>query len=426
MSKYILAILLIFIFVLPILSFSIPNEPTNVTNYKNSLTFYDNLTYKIVVHNATSTNSTKYNLNYTLVAKYNVEKFNNGYVTVNVTVNDTNVQSTAQNKTFNFTLIKSGIYNVSLQKEFLNLSYPFIAPEYLFNNSYSLQSSISSISLDFINYSIVNIIGIRYNTTEFSFSTSGLSGKIWILPNGNIAKLNATYNGVNVNMTLDKFSSLSIGNLSTIYFPKDLLNRSYLYTVFEYSSFAKTIQSVGEEEIIYPIVFSNGIIGESSYSINTISGEPIIATSDFIIHIGNYTNMDITFYPNMSKTIVWGSSIFKFVGYRNITIFNKNYNNALVYTNSTNSSIQTLIFNKSGILLEYSVKQNASNTFITEFETKYIGNKFYSSNITFTNLNAYSNTKLPFKVIAPTLSLVATIIITLVIVAVLVILHRRE
>lgn len=426
MSRYILAISLILIFISPIFSLAIPNEPTNITTYENNITFYTNLTYKIAVHN-TSINSTSPRLNYTYTVNYYVTNFNNGNITVNVMVNNSISQSSLQNKTFNFTLIKPGTYNVSLQEDFLNLNYPFIAPEYLFNNTYTLQSSPNStISLTFINYSTVNISGISYSTTEFSFSTTLLSGKIWILTNGNIAKLESVYNGLSVNMTLQKLSSLTIGNLTQIYLPKNLLNMSYLYTVFEYSSFANTTQSVGEEEIIYPIVFSNGIIGESAYSINTISGEPIVDASDFTIHIGNYTHLEVTFYPNMSKTILWNSVLYKFIGYKNITIFNKNYNNTLVYTNSTNSSIQTLIFNKTGILLEESVKQNVSNTFITEFSIKYIGNKFYGSNMTFINLNAYSNTKLPFKVIAPTLSLIATIVITLVLVAVLVILHRRE
>ena len=425
MSKYILAISLILIFIFPILSLAIPNAPTNITNYKSSITFYNNLTYKIVAYN-TSSNSTTSKLNYTYIANYYVKNFNNGNVTVNVEINDTSTQSMSQNKTFNFTLIKSGTYNVSLQKDFLNLNYPFIAPEYIFNNTYTLQSSISSISLTFINYSTVKISGVNYNTTEFSFSTTSLSGKIWVLTNGNIAKLETTYKGLSVNMTLERFASLFTGDLTQIYLPKNLLNISYLYAVFEYSSFANTTQSVGDEEIVYPVVFSNGIIGESAYSLNTISGQPIVDTTDFTIHIANYTHIEITFYPNMTKTILWNSIPFKFVGYKNISIFNKQYSNTLVYTNSTNSTIQTLIFNKSGILLEESIKQNISNTFITELSIKYLGNKFYGNNITFINLNAYNNTALPFKAIAPTLSLVATIVITLVLVAVLVILHRRE
>ncbi len=430
MSKYILAISLILIFILPVLSIGISNEsinianyPTYISNYENSITFYNNLTYNIVAYN-TSVNSTTSKLNYTYIVNYYVNNFNNGNVTVNVLITNTTVQPSIHNKTFNFTLIKSGTYNISLQQDFLNFSYPFIAPEYLFNNTYTLQSSVSSISLSFINYSRFNISGSSYNTTEFSFSTDSLSGKIWVLPNGNIAKLDTIYKGLSVNITLQELSSLAVGNLTPISLPKNLLNTSYLYVVYEYSSFSNTTQSVGEEEIIYPIVFANGIMGESSYSLNTVSGEPIVDTTDFTIHIGNYTNIAITFYPNMSKTILWNSIPFKFVEHKNITILNKNYNDTLVYTNSTNSSIQTLIFTKSGILLQQSIKQKVSN--ITEFSIKYIGNRFYNSDMKFINLNNYSNTALPFKAISPTMSLIATIVITLVLVAVLVILHRRE
>ncbi|MCI2415116.1 MAG: hypothetical protein MPF33_07755 [Candidatus Aramenus sp.] len=423
-------------------SFSIPQFPTTTTHCYSTLSFPSNLTYYIVVSNTTkvpttntsTTNTSTSNVlpsrvvNYTYVAHYQVVKYSSeGQLTVNLTVENTSQVA----KGFNFTLLKTGLHNVSLEEDPLNLNYPFVFPGYLFNNTYTLSTPSNSLTLVYDGVANETILGVKYVVIKYFFGGSQASGVVYITENGTVTYVNTTYNGLNVQFFLKSSqgtTTVDIPNTATL--PSYFLNRSYLYAIYEYSNYSDSLQSVGDEEIVYPFVFPNGIIGETAYQVNTVSGSPLVNFNDFTIHIGNYTSLETSFYPYLTQEIEWNSESLTMVGRHNVTIFGVNYPNAYVYEGNqsvkNSTVVHEVVFSPSGILIDQvaSVVHNGVST--QEFEAKYVGNIFYNNSETYPNFQTFSDTNLPFSVVSPSTSLTVAIIVTIAIVAILVLLHRRD
>lgn len=425
-------------------SFSIAQFPTTTTHYYSTLSFPNNLTYYIVVSNTTKVTSTTTSssavntstsnvsslrvLNYTYVAHYKVDKYSpEGELTVNLTVENTSQVP----KGFNFTLLKIGLHNVNLEEDPLNLNYPYVFPGYLFNNTYTLSTPSTSLTLVYDGVANETILGTKYVVIKYFFGDSQASGVAYITENGTVAYIDTTYNGLEVQLFLKSSQGTTTVDIpNTVTLPSYFLNRSYLYAIYEYSNYSDSLQSVGDEEIVYPFVFPNGIIGETAYQVNTVSGSPLVNFNDFTIHIGNYTSLETSFYPSLAQKIEWNSVSLAMVGKDNVTIFGVNYPNAYVYESNQSVNNSTIVrevtFNSSGVLIDQVVTVVHNGLSTPEFEAKYIGNIFYNNSETYPNFQTFSDTNLPFSVVSPSTSLAVAIIITIAIAAILVLLHRRD
>ncbi|MEM4884900.1 MAG: hypothetical protein QXO77_05310, partial [Saccharolobus sp.] len=94
---------------------------------------------------------------------------------------------------------------------------------------------------------------------------------------------------------------------------------------------------------------------------------------------------------------------------------------------TSNQTEQLLYFSQNGVLLKQEfVTLLNSSTIVPLFVINFVGNTFLNPFQTYPSVFNYTNTTLPYTVIKPNLSLTISIVLTLVIVAVLVILHKRE
>jgi hypothetical protein len=342
------------------------------------------------------------------------------------------VENTSQvPKGFNFTLLKIGLHNVNLEEDPLNLNYPYVFPGYLFNNTYTLSTPSTSLTLVYDGVANETILGTKYVVIKYFFGDSQASGVAYITENGTVAYIDTTYNGLEVQLFLKSSQGTTTVDIpNTVTLPSYFLNRSYLYAIYEYSNYSDSLQSVGDEEIVYPFVFPNGIIGETAYQVNTVSGSPLVNFNDFTIHIGNYTSLETSFYPSLAQKIEWNSVSLAMVGKDNVTIFGVNYPNAYVYESNQSVNNSTIVrevtFNSSGVLIDQVVTVVHNGLSTPEFEAKYIGNIFYNNSETYPNFQTFSDTNLPFSVVSPSTSLAVAIIITIAIAAILVLLHRRD
>ncbi len=416
--------------------FSIPSNPTTETHYYSTLSFPTSLTYYVTASNftksasntsATNTSPPRY-VNYTYVVSYHVVKYTpEGQLTVNVTVENTSRVNTG----FNFTLLKVGTHNITIEEDPFSLYFPYIFPGYLYNSTYTLSTPTSSLSLAYDGLANETILGVKYEVIKYFFSNSQASGVAYITNNGTVVYFNTTFKGLSVQFFLNTSKgTVTINVPSTVKLPSYLLNRSYLYAVYEYSNYSNSLQSVGDEEIVYPFVFPNGIIGETAYQVSTVAGSPLVSTNFFTIHIGNYTDLETSFYPYLLQKITWNSLNLTMTGKENITVLGVNYPGVYVYEG--NNSVQNttflykVMFNSSGILIEQLAGEVNKGVYTPVFEAKYIGNIFYNNSETYPNFQTFSDTNLPFSVVSPSTSLTVAIIVTVAISVILVLLHRRE
>ncbi|ARM75658.1 hypothetical protein B6F84_06140 [Acidianus manzaensis] len=432
MSKYLL--LMILVLTMPLAVLAIPAQP----NYSSpqaihQIPYFKTLKYIATVYNQTKvSNTTKIIViaNYTI--SYNVVNQSNGNILVNI--NTTPIHSP---RNFTFNLIKSGNYTVNLEEDMLSLNYPYVFDKYLYNASiYELAFPKISIEMGYVNQTKVSINGINYTAFEYSNYSTIVSSEehFYVLSNGLGYSFNTTYTTntsdttltYTVNLHLIELSGEENSTLSTIS-TQFISNaeKPYQYTLYEYSSLSNTLQPVTYIQAYYPIIFSNGYLAGEEIELTFDSGAPVNQNFGFGLDIGNYTSIPLTFTYSNTSQIIWGGKIFHKVNTTTINIYGTNYM-VNEYQNVSSSNIIKLYFSSDNNILveraEGTINGNIVNITSELIYTQHV----ITPNSTYINYaHRVTTGTLPFSAVAPSESLIITIIITLVIVAIIILLYKR-
>ncbi|MEL9969342.1 MAG: hypothetical protein QW253_00580 [Metallosphaera sp.] len=373
--------------------------------------------YTLNVYNATSNhNSSALSLIERAIINYNVRSINGTWVNVLVTSNYTKVN--------NISFISSGNFTINYALSPLNLDYPYLFPGFLSNStSYAIKSNSTTLILSFVN--MTNVSGV---STFIYKELSPTSLTLAILPNGVVSSLNQTSSGLTFNMNL-----LSYQNSSYLKSMNFTNRPGYLYVNLTFSRFSMTYQPSGYLEYVYPSLLPGNILLMSVYNIQfyqgaKVGGYDIINSQpvNFIINVGSPNELVTNFVSIKNNTAYWNSSTFQFVGNvtKNIqgTTYNlQEYSNNLVRNNVTVS--KTILYVEKNMIVEEDYNQTIPN--VLSYKLELINSSYINPDTSFPDLTGYFNSTLPFKAINPSGSFTIAVIVTLVVVAILVILHRR-
>ncbi|WP_338603792.1 hypothetical protein V6M85_05060 [Sulfolobus tengchongensis] len=422
-----IAILVVIIMwgILTPLTVSQPNTTiVNNISIPLSITYIAKLINSTTVANKTITHIYNYTLN------YQVTKVVGTTVYVNITGNFTN----ATLKLGNTVYIKKGQYEVNLLYQPLTIYYPFIIPNLIYNTSYGIITPNETTALTYKGKAYNIIAGNNYSVYNYSINLNNYEISASVLKDGIISQLE---NG-SLRLSLVSFSDFYNITLNTSnngdYM--NFISKSYLYAVLNYSTLSNSLIPEGYLQINYPIVFNNDIIATQVTQIQLRSGQQLALPAsllgnsvNFVLYINELQKMPISFVLNVgTANITWNNNVYKLVGKTQVstpagTFTTYEYAHVL----SQNQSEQLLYFSTNGTLVKEEVVEfiNLSTPFPV-FSLNFVGNTYLNPFETYHNVFNYSNTTLPFKVINPNFSLTISIVITIIIVAVLVILHKRE
>ncbi|AKA72544.1 hypothetical protein SULI_00460 [Saccharolobus solfataricus] len=399
------------------------------TTIVNTTTIPTSITYTVKLINSTTVANKTITHVYNYTLYYQVTKFVQNTVYVNISGNFTN----GTLKLGNTVYIKKGVYEVNLLYQPLSIYYPFIEPSIIFNTSYGIISPNETIALVYKGKTFNMINGVNYTSYNYSGNVNGQQISVNILQNGIISKLE---NG-SLELILESFSNLSTIPLTTVTNSQymNFLNRSYLYAVYNYSPLSNSLIPEGYLQISYPVVIGNNTITAQITQIQlragkqlalpaSLLGEPV----NFVLYINQPQNIPTSFIVNVgAKNITWNSNVFTLVGESKVstpigTFIAYQY----VHNISQNQAQQVLYFTPNGTLIKEEVVEIINSTTLPSFSLSFAGNTYISPFETYPNVFNYTNTSLPYKVIAPNLSFTISIVITIIIVAILVVLHKRD
>ncbi|MEM4080172.1 MAG: hypothetical protein QXY37_02485, partial [Metallosphaera sp.] len=291
------------------------------------------------------------------------------------------------------------------------------------STSYAIKSNSTTLILSFVN--MTNVSGV---STFIYKELSPTSLTLAILPNGVVSSLNQTSSGLTFNMNL-----LSYQNSSYLKSMNFTNRPGYLYVNLTFSRFSMTYQPSGYLEYVYPSLLPGNILLMSVYNIQfyqgaKVGGYDIINSQpvNFIINVGSPNELVTNFVSIKNNTAYWNSSTFQFVGNvtKNIqgTTYNlQEYSNNLVRNNVTVS--KTILYVEKNMIVEEDYNQTIPN--VLSYKLELINSSYINPDTSFPDLTGYFNSTLPFKAINPSGSFTIAVIVTLVLVAILVILHRR-
>ncbi|MEM0374059.1 MAG: hypothetical protein QXV69_04360 [Sulfolobaceae archaeon] len=431
----ILTLLILLLASSPISSIFLVELPKPTAEKIPSIIYYDYLKYKIDIIKTYKNHSTKnsYYIEYKVINSIDLN------LTVNISGNYTEFK--------NITIINNGTYSLNIITNLFTFKYPYILPYLIFNNTYAIYYKNSYIIVSFQNYTkyLNNTIYILRIITQ-----NGSSYNVSVLENGIISEINFKKDISNYTYNID-IKLLNLSNPKTIGLPitfnSNLLQYSYLYTVYNYSSIASNILPQGYIEFVYPYILPGNYIVSAQFRLQYIAGNRLLTPIsiqgtqvNFIISIGKPNEIFIPIILNLNNTISWYGYLLKKINQTQVNVLANTYN-AYLYLNSTNFTITSgnstifgkrlvyAYFNSNGTLLKFRIVAFSTNITATALELDFIGSKYndYYLNPTliFPNVASYSNTNLPFNVISPNISLVITIIVTLIIVIIAVILRRK-
>ncbi|WP_054845227.1 hypothetical protein [Sulfuracidifex tepidarius] len=423
---------------LPSLALVSSYQPPDVGKVDSSLTLPSSMSYLVKQINATVTgvtkqtsNSTKSNttsstmatkkINATYLVNYSVIKYNSyGNLTVKISGN-----YTTQNISF-----YKGNFTINPELDPFTLEYPFVLPNYLANLTYGISSPSSSLVFEFLKQVTVNLNGNQETAYDFKVIDSAGNYNMTVLSNGVIYYLdNSTFN-----MSLKSFNTftLSLANLIPNLNQSDI-NSTYQYSIYEFNPTAATLLPTSEIEVFYPLVFSNGVIALNEFELRTLPNESVVASRSIDgVSVYNYLSLNelnetfTTFSPQVgNKNITFNGENFMFVNQTKVTTPAGTFTSYL-YKNvsSAGTLIQYLYLGKDGLLLKLKEVSVSTGTPITEGEISFIGNNYIPPSVSFP-YHSLSDTNLPYKPVNSYDSMIIAVIVTLVIVAILLLLHRR-
>jgi hypothetical protein len=344
--------------------------------------------------------------------------------------------------------LNPGTYLINPITNLLNLKYPYILPQLIYNNTYAITYANNNLIINFINITKYN--NITSYKLEIISPNSTSPKTVVLLENGILGAMsfinvlnNTSYN---ISINLVDFNNKDLIYLNNINNIK-IINNSYSYFVYNYSTTAQTLIGQGYLEVGYPFIIGNDI-AVVQYRLQYIAGNKLLTpvamgntNVNFIITLGNSTSILLSQINNVGENkISWNGLLFKFQNITNISVFNKYYI-VYLYLNKTyanitygNESVKVYrityaYFSKDGTLLKLLTIGSGGNLTIPIYELLYVGSKsndFVLNPLeTFPLVYNYSNTNFPYNIINPTLSLIITIVVTLIIVIIAVILRMR-
>ncbi|ABP96215.1 hypothetical protein HA72_2075 [Metallosphaera sedula] len=402
-----------------------------LTPLVNALQFYPNgnqpipyqvptkLTYSLKVYNSTKVgNSTTVSLVESAVINYQVTSLNGTWVKVNVNSNYTPVK--------NVTFIQPGSYVVNYALDPLNLSYPYIYPGFLSNStSYAIESNVSTVILSFVTSTSNNVTGQTvYRYSELSPVTSSLL----VLPSGLVQTINRTVSGLDFVMNLTGYQ------LSNALQPTNFTSRpGYVYVNMTYSNFSATYQPSGYVEYVYPALLPGNLLLMVQYNINELNAFPLGGYTsvngqlvNFIIQVGTPTTLVTNFISNANGTLTWNSLKLSYVGNVTKTVQGTTFN-LEEYTSKVTRGNITFATATIYALKNMVVEVNYNQTFpsFSSYKLEFINGSYINPSLHFPYLTGYQNTTLPYKPVNPSESFTIAVVVTLIVIAILVILHRR-
>lgn len=445
MLKYTLVVTLALLVAVPfvqILSIALPTSPPYTANaIITEISYYSHLKYVISIYNETTVNGTtkmKFLGNYTAI--YNVISNYGGTIKVNYTISKiyTTVNSSLFNAS-NITFLKPGIFNVTLLNDPLCLHYPFIYPGLLYATTYYLYFAANKfdLAMQYINESSVMINNSNYTVYKYENLTtfSDINRYFYVLCNGIEYNFNYTLTYKIENKTHNMYANFILkclsGNSSTeLNFVSNQLEKAfkpYVYLEYTYSSLYAGLAPNTYREIFYPEVFANGYFVYRYSLLNFLAGQPI-GQSYFGLElaIGNYANLPITFLVCNSSKIYWECEEFTKVNVTSLNVLGKTYNNVIEYENISSSKSFTLLYFYNGTLIEEEAGNIDGNTYNVTEKVEFVGNSMIPLNITYPNYFDYTNTNLPYNAIGPSLALEISIVVTMIVVALIILLHKRK
>ncbi|BCS91770.1 hypothetical protein [Metallosphaera javensis (ex Sakai et al. 2022)] len=396
-----------------------------------SLTFYPNgnqaipyqvptkLSYSLSVFNITKAgNITKPSLIESAFVNYEVVNLNGTWVKVNVSSNYTAVK--------NVTFVEPGSYTVNYAMSPLNMSYPYLYPGYMSNStSYAIESNVSTVILSFISSSKNNVTGqVTYQYSEIlpeSFTFS-------VMPSGVIQSINRTVSGLEFVMNLTNYQ------LSNELQPTNFTSRpGYVYVNMTYSNFSATYQPSGYVEYVYPALLPGNILLMLQYNINELNAFPLGGFTslndrpvNFVIQVGTPITLNTNFINNVNGSLTWNSLKLSYVGNVTKTVQGTTYN-LEEYTSKVTRGNITFATATVYALKNMVVEVNYNQTFpsFSSYKLEFINGSYINPSLHFPYLTGYQNTTLPYEAINPSESFTIAVVVTLIVIAILVILHRR-
>ncbi|MEM3685728.1 hypothetical protein [Saccharolobus sp.] len=400
------------------------------TTIINSITIPTSMTYTVKLINSTTVENKTITHVYNYTLTYQVTKFVQNVIYVNISGNFTN----GSLKLGNGVYIKKGEYEVNLVYQPLSIYYPFIEPSLIYNTSYGIITPNETIALVYKSKTFSIINGVNYTSYNYSVNINNQQISVNILGNGIVSKLENR----SLELILYSFSNLSTIPLNSITNSQytSFLNRSYLYAVYNYSTLSNSLIPEGYLQISYPIILGNDTITAQITQIQMRAGQQLALPAsllgdsvNFVLYINQPQNIPTSFTLNVgAKNITWNNNVFTLVGESKVSTPIGNFiAYQYVHNISQNQVQQVLYFTPNGTLIkEEVVEMINSTTQIPSFSLSFVGNNYISPYETYPNVFNYTNTSLPFKVINPNLSFTISIVITIIIVAVLVILRKKD
>ncbi|AWS00638.1 hypothetical protein DFR87_08110 [Metallosphaera hakonensis JCM 8857 = DSM 7519] len=396
----------------------------------NGLVFYPNgnqpisyqvpikMSYVLNVFNVTkSENSTKL-LVETAFINYNVIDLNGTWVKVNVNSNYTEIN--------NISFIRPGNFTVNYALSPLNLSYPYLYPGFMSSSiSYAIKSNVSTVILGYLNTSTNSSVnGNTYLYNEYS----PVVAKISVFDFGVVQDIVRNVSGLEFNMRLVNYENSSV--LQATNFTD---RPGYLYVNLTYSNYSGTYVPSGYVEYVYPALLPGNILLMLQYNMQEIEGAPMGGFTsingqevNFIINVGTPFSLTTNFLIQNSTGIYWNSIPLNFVGNIVKVVQGTPYNlSEYIYKNVRgNVTFSRLaIYASKNLIVEQEYNQTSPSP--SSYKLELMNGSYIDPNIHYPYLTGYQNTTLPFKAINPSESFTIAVVVTLVVVAILVILHKR-
>jgi len=379
------------------------------------------LEYSLKVYNqSTSGNHTVTKLVEEALIMYQAQLLKGTLIQVHVNSNFTPLE--------NFTPVRSGAYNLSYVLSPLSPLYPYIYPGFLSNStSYAISTPNSYLILSYVNATNVTLMGNYYRAFIYRELSPSLMS-LTVLEDGVLYQENQTHGSLNYVLTLRNFSlSQDIQTLNVTQ------TQGYLYSNLTYSSFSRTFQPSGYLEYVYPAEFPGGLLASAVYQVEPFQAFPLGGFTsfhnmfvNFVLNVGNMTQIPSNFVVVNGSSATWNGVAYTLVGNTLLNLSNGTvqvsvYKHVETVGNITAST--TYIYVANGLLVEEEYNQSYPGGYA--FKLVLIPNGYIDPNQHFPDVTGYSNDTLPYKPVHPTSAFVYTVVATLIIVAILVILHRR-
>ncbi len=416
-----LLLLMIVISATPLVSLSLPSQApsTTLVNQINAGQYPTQLTY-VIKYNISNKTQT-FNLTYTV----NVETQGNANVSV-ATNAEKLVNGSVQ---YVFSFLKNGTYQVNLIEDPMKLTFlPYIYPGFLYNSTYGVSTPEGAVALNFLgelNYTLFGQSVYKYNI----YMDNGLFGSSIILGDGVLYQFNTTYKGGSLSLQLtDQVLGSSPILLQSNVSPSSVMNLPYIYSTYNFSDVSQSLLPSGYVEYMPSTLFGNGIMTVEQAYVQYVELEPVTkayvpVTSQglpvsFLLEVGNESNLTLPFVPKFSNTeqIQYQQMIFK---------LNGTSDGLYQYVNRSGVTLTELEIEGNGTIYQFSLyTQGGNHTYIPQYRATLVGNRFVNGTVP--PIVSSSSGNLPFKVISPMTSLLITIIVTVVISAIIVLLHRPK